>query len=170
MRFGGGATVRSSQEMFQDLIQSKKTMHCPIFFKPDCPSKFITQVINDLKTFKLNVIFTLVTNKKSARVIIGLYEDSFIQSVLGQEFSGLSVAQTSGAYPRNIWINQENFFNPPAHWKDKREYQKYVVRHELLHTYGIGHVKSVSQKPCHIMTPQTKSVSCIPNYEIKVKA
>ena len=170
-RFDGsaGSASRSSQEMFENLIQSRKTLHCPIFFKSDCPSLFVKQVMEDLKTFKLNVTFTLVSDKKNARVVIGLHTNMFIQEVLGNEFSGLSVAQTSGVYPRNIWINQENYYKPPAHWKDKREYQKYVIRHELLHTYGIGHVKSSSNKPCHIMTPQTKNISCIPNHEIKVK-
>ena len=101
-----------------------------------------------------HVVFEESRDRRNASAVLSVVSSDKLRSM---GFSGLSAAEVSGPRPRKIYINEDNYYHPPMHWIDKDAYRKYVIAHEVLHSIGGHHVKSVSirGKPCPLLLPQT---------------
>lgn len=80
---------------------------------------------------------------------------------------GFSVAHTLNHKNWYIWINQENWDDPPEDFEgSKNMYRAYVVQHEFGHALGHGHkLPNGTQCPCPVMYQQTRGTrnKCKPN-------
>ena len=119
--------------------------------------------LSDLNTMGYPFLFAEAQYPENAMVFVHYLKNKDVVRELGEEFSGVSAAETSGPAPRGVYINKDAYENPPKWWASPSEYQKYVIRHEVTHTFGVGHAPPLKNGICDLMTHQTRKPSCKTN-------
>jgi hypothetical protein len=130
-----------------------------IYFKNVPASHSVSQLIKLLNTMPLKK-YSFVSCKTLSKC------DAHITFLSNTEickkkvrFCDQNYANVSGPKPRNITMNNDNWYNPPSHWNGNViEYRRYALFHEVLHTFGLLHPKrnkTYKSKACPIMISQS---------------
>ena len=109
------------------------------------------------------------TERANVDVTLHLRDTDEIESRFGKRFRNFSVTEIVRLHdPRrcNIFFDRTNWTTIPDGFEGTlRDYRKYLIRHEIGHAIGFGHVEQRPHTPCNVMWQQTRGTRgrCRPN-------